>query len=57
MLCSVLGSLCFYYTHGNCTLPWFPQMPKHVWWLLPRQLAEVWFVCKVKMLVVAGWKP
>ena len=32
-------------------------MPKHVWWLLPGQLAEVWFVCKVKMLVVAGWKP
>lgn len=30
MLCSVLGSLCFYQKRGNCTLPWFPQMPKHV---------------------------
>lgn len=29
-LCSVLGILCFYHKHGNCTLPWFPQMPKHV---------------------------
>lgn len=53
MLCSVLGRLaCFYYTHGNCTLPWFPQMPKMVSVLLLGQLAELCCVY-VKMLVVA----
>lgn len=29
MLGFVLGSLLFYHKYGNCTLPWFLQMPKH----------------------------